>query len=249
MKTFIGTNILTSVESIAYANHIQFYYRLGKNHPNDTFAINTPRRMSIDNMRNMTAKLAIESNFDYLMFIDDDVIVPVNAFDALLEADADIAAGWTIVRGHPYPNMFYRYTPDGKRNLETVKNVERNSGVIDVDAVGFSCVLIKVDLLKKTPPPWFVTGPYNTEDIYFCVKAKKYNPDCKIVVNTNVETAHILGPEFIAPWNRDDYKSYVEKQEPGLIAKKDELTGPSGDRGEKYLQMVKHDDLPKVIHG
>lgn len=245
MKTFIGINVLTSIESIVYSNHIQFFYRLGKHYPNDTFAINTPRRMGIDRMRNQTAKFALENDYDYVMFIDDDVIIPINALEALYKADKDIVAGWTIIRGYPFDNMSFKYNPEDKAKLEVVKKMERHSGLIDVDAVGFSCVLIKTSLLKNTPQPWFVTGPYNTEDVYFCVKARKYNPDCTIAVDTSVETAHLLGPEIIAPWNKEDYKLYSEKQEPILLKTAEELKkavallGDSGDRGEAYLEMVK----------
>src|ERR1700691_1836821 len=191
MKTFIGINTLTQLDQTIYANHMAFFYRLGKNRPNDIFILNTPRRMSIDRMRNLSAKMALESECDYLMFVDDDVVIPVDLFDRLVAADKDIIAGWTIIRGYPFENMFFRY--DDKKNLTNVRGIERKSGVIDVDAIGFSAALIKVDLLRKIPPPWFVTGPTNTEDIYFCIKARQYVPDATICVDTNCETAHIVG--------------------------------------------------------
>lgn len=238
MKIFIGINTLTATEQIVYANHIGFFYRLGKHFPNDQFVLFTPRRMSIDRMRNTAAKVALENQCDYLMFIDDDVIVPMDMLDKMLEAKKDIIAGWTIIRGYPFDNMFFKY--DDKKNLTPMKGVERKSGIIDVDAIGFSTALIRCDLLKRVPPPWFVTGPTNTEDIYFCLKARQYVPDCTICVDTTIETAHILGPEFIAPWNREDYTKYLIAQDPTLGVKEmPPFLDPSGDRGEKYLEMVK----------
>lgn len=246
MKTIIGINTLTSVEQIIYANHIGFFYRLGKHYPEDTFALHTPRRMSIDRMRNVTAKLALEAEFDYLMFVDDDVVIPMDAFDKLLAADKDIVAGWTIIRGWPYENMFFKF--DEKHNLPNVKDVKRNSGILDVDAIGFSCALIKVDLLRKIPPPWFVTGPSNTEDIYFCLKARQYVKDCTIAVDTSIETAHNLGPEFIAPWNHLDWKDYYTKQNPEVLEiQTPPYLDPSGDRGSKYLNMVKGNLLDREV--
>ena len=238
MKILIGINTLTTTEQIIYSNHIGFFYRLGKHFPNDSFALFTPRRMSIDRMRNAAAKMAVENGFDYLMFIDDDVVVPLDLFDKLHAAEKDIVAGWTIIRGWPFENMFFKFD-DQKRNLTPMKDVERNSGILDVDAVGFSTALIKMDLLKKIPPPWFVTGPNNTEDIYFCLKARQYVPNCTIAVDTSIETAHLLGPEFIAPWNREDYKIYQIAQDPEIgKPEMNKYLDESGDRGAKYLEMV-----------
>lgn len=244
MKTFIGINTLTGIEQIVYGNHIAFFYRLGKHFPTDTFGLFTPRRMGIDMMRNQCAKMAIEAGYDYVMFIDDDVIVPLDIFDKLQKADKDIIAGWTLIRGYPFDNMYFKFKDreggGGRKDLVACSDVVRENKVIDVDAVGFSTALIKVSLLKKIPPPWFVTGPTNTEDIYFCLKARQYVPDVTICVDKSIETAHIMGPEFIAPWNKDDYSDYIKKQAPTTGIKViPPFLEESGDRGEKYLEMVK----------
>ena len=178
MKILVAVNTLTSVESSVYSNHCQFWFRLGRSSPHD-FILYHPKRTSIDRMRNTAAKLAIENGCDYLLFVDDDVLIPVNAIDCLIEADGDCVAGWTIIRGYPFKNMFFRYSKE--LNLVNLRDDELPEGslkedsreIIPVDAVGFSCVLLKVESLKKVETPYFVTGPYNTEDIYFCVKATR----------------------------------------------------------------------------
>lgn len=217
IKIIVGVNTLTAVDQAVYSNHCQFWYRLGRSMQDFDFMLINPRRMSIDNMRNTAAKIAIESNADYLLFIDDDVLVPLDALSRLLAANADIAAGWTLIRGYPFKNMFFRYTDETKTNLENYPDsafVYDEFGNIPCDAVGFSCVLIKVDLLKKIQVPYFVTGPYNTEDIYFCLKARLVEPDLKIVVDPRILTSHNLGAEYLDPLSRAAYKEYFEKVEP-----------------------------------
>jgi hypothetical protein len=193
--------------------------------------------MSIDRMRNSLAKIAIEGDFDYIAFIDDDVIVPHDMFDKFFAADADIIAGWTLIRGYPFENMFFEFGTE--RALTTNKDQTRDNKIVDVDAIGFSTALIKVDLLRKIPPPWFVTGPTNTEDIYFCLKARQYVPNCTIKVDKSIETGHILGPEIIGPWNVEDYKKYNEAQNPVLLTSGIPYIEKNGDRGQEYLDMVK----------
>lgn len=221
-KILVGVNTLTAVSQPIYSNHCQFWYRLGRSYPQFDFMLNNPRRMSIDNMRNMTAKVALENDVDYILFIDDDVLVPIDTLGRLLACDADIAAGWTLIRGYPYKNMFFKYTDDTKQALTNWQDPVRNEkGLYEVDAVGFSCCLIKVEHMKKVPQPYFVTGPYNTEDIYYCVKALREVPGTKIVVDPAVLTSHILGLEAIDPVTRDAYKRYFETLYPEVIAQVD----------------------------
>jgi GT2 family glycosyltransferase len=179
--------------------------------------------MSIDNMRNMTAKIALEHNADYILFIDDDVLIPLNTVDMLLSSQADIAAGWTLIRGYPFKNMFFKFVDEGKTQLEHVKDEDLvvREGNFFCDAVGFSCTLIKVDLLRKIQVPFFVTGPYNTEDIYFCIKAVRAVPETKIVVNLDCKTSHNLGSEYIDPLNKKYYKEYYEKIYPEVLTQKE----------------------------
>lgn len=227
----VGINTLTSIDNPVYSNHCQFWFRLGRSMPEYDFALYAPRRSSIDRMRNETAKLALAHDFDYVCFIDDDVLVPIDGLTRLINADKDVVAGWTIIRGHPYENMFFKWDGDG---LIKWNDPPQSDGLLEVGAVGFSFVLIKTELIKKIPPPYFVTGPFNTEDIYFCVKAKKYVPDFSIFVDLDVKTAHCLGPEYIDPGNRPAYKEYFEKTYPEQIE-----TQPTSNRADDYLEMVK----------
>lgn len=215
LKILVGINTLTSISRPAYSNHCQFWYRLGRNFPDIDFILNNPERMSIDYMRNMSAKFALENDCDYLFFIDDDVLVPFDALKLLLAANADIAAGWTLIRGYPYKNMFFRWKDGIRQDLENhpyeIGDPLEDDGTLIVGAVGFSCCLIKMDLVRRVTQPYFITGPYNTEDIYFCCKAQKEFPDTRIVVVPQVLTTHMMGLEGISPLNRKAYTEYFEK--------------------------------------
>ncbi len=244
MRIIFGINTLNTVEQPIYSSHVNFFYRVGRDYPDAVCALNTPRRMSIDRMRNQTAKFALEGEFDYLMFVDDDVSIPTDTLRKLLACDADIAAGWTIIRGYPFQNMFFRHVNGDPDTLENYPSEDFEPGtVVPCDAIGFSCVLIKTSLLKKVPPPWFVTGTSNTEDIYFCMKARHLFPETSIVVDTSIQTSHAIGSEFIGPDNLVNYKKYCEETYPDLYVPKaiqDERDQIAyGDRGYEYLEMVK----------
>ncbi len=226
MKTLIGINNLTSVEQPAYANHLQFFYRLGKEYHEHDFALCNPRRMSIDNFRNFCALVVCESNFDYLLFIDDDVLIPFDAFRKLKEADKDIIAGITLIRGYPYHPMVFSYDKERyptEPYMDDYESQKDEAGLVKCDALGCSCTLIKGDLIRKLKEvkvkeePFFLTVPdVCTEDIWFCNLARKYFPETSIYAHPMVETAHILGPELIEPNCKKIRTDYDESMNPKL---------------------------------
>jgi len=229
-KTTIGINTLTAVDQFVYLNHFEWAFNLGR-FCEDKFLFCQPRRMSIDHMRNMAAKLTLEQEADALMFVDDDVIIPLDTYQKLRDSEYDIIAGVTYIRSFPFmpmvfefagrfPNFFYEDFRE-KQNKDT--------HITDCDAVGFSCCYIKSWLLKELPPPYFVTGINHTEDIYFCQKAKKYFPEVKIGVHCDVHTSHALGTEYISEENRPFWQEYIKKNFPEHIE--------SMDRQQEYLDQ------------
>jgi hypothetical protein len=232
MKTLVCTNTLTVINQSVYANHIQFYFRLGRNYPEDQFALFTPVRMTIDACRNEAVRVALANEFDYVMFVDDDVLIPFDAYKRLKDANKDIVAGWTVIRGYPFNNMFFIENKQGGLDFHNDVPLDAKE-LIKVDAIGCSCVLIKCELLKKIPPPYFVTGTYNTEDIYFCRKAKEFVPNVEIFVDPLVKTPHMLALEAVTPENRLLRKEMEETLEPNLVKVK-----TSKDRGQEYLDSI-----------
>lgn len=213
LKILVGCNLLTSVDSLVYPNHMQMWYRLGRNYPDIEFFCCMPRRMPIDTARNMAAKVAIEQECDYLFFYDDDVIVPVDALSKLIAAKADVAAGLTYIRGVPFNPMIFEMKKDGKNwTLPYMRDFKKKAKgtIVDCHAVGFSCVLIDMTALKSIPAPYFMTGTNNTEDVYFCCKLKDHNPKAKIVVDYSVSTAHLLDKFYVEDGNVDALRDFFK---------------------------------------
>ena len=231
-RILVGTNSLTESQYPAYTNHCQFWFRLGRSYPEVDFIFWNPSRMSIDRMRNTAAKAALECEADYLLWLDDDVIVNPNyALQQLLDCNADCAAGKVVIRGYPFDYMVFKRNEAG--GLQAVKKLP-TKGIYPCDAVGFSFCLIKTDIFKRLTPPWFVTGLNNTEDIYFCVKARQIDPKYSIKVNCSCDCGHILWPEIMDSSNRLAYAKYFK--EIGQVPPDEESLVW---RGRQYLNRVK----------
>lgn len=240
MKILIATNTLTAIAQPVHATMCQFWFRLGRTFPEHDFMTFTPRRMSIDNMRNATAKTALEQNCDYVMFVDDDVLIdPLNTFASLLNAcehhGADIVMAQTYIRGYPFEPMFFKHENERLKPFRDYKKfVSKKTGLLKVDAVGFSCVMIKCSLIKKVTTPYFITGPKGTEDIYFCMKAKQElgAENVKVMVDTKVPTGHLLDPEPIHVNNREALLKFYDTTCPELKDRRNK------DRGTSYAKQV-----------
>jgi hypothetical protein len=219
MKILVGVNTLTSVDQMVYLSHMQFWTRTVKQYPKDDFLFFAPQRMSVDNMRNQCVKAALQYECDYILFIDDDVVVEPHTFKSLYECNLDIVMALTYIRGYPFEPMFFSFKDAEKQSLSLFgefKDKINDKGVVLCDAIGNSCTLYKTWMFKEVPEPWFVTIPNKcTEDVYFCFKCLEF---CKapvtIGVDTKVPTGHKISPEYIGPGNRPELLNYYEKVYP-----------------------------------
>jgi hypothetical protein len=251
MKILIGINTLTEINQTVYSNHLSLFYRLGRSYAEIEFGICAPRRMSIDNMRNFCAKAAIEGKFDYLWFIDDDVLLDQNALRHLLDLRSDISSGITLIRGYPYEPMLFSFKKGRKTpNLVEYKSLVRSDGSIrKLDAVGFSCCLIKVSLLAKIESPWFLTGPNFTEDVFFCNRARDVVKNVSISASNFVQTEHVLGSETICPANRIARIKYDEMNQPGIRrgSKRIRVNGVAPPKNADRFTMIRAGQLAEVF--
>ncbi len=252
MKTLVGVNTLQAIDTFVYSSHCQFWAQTRKDFPKDDFLLYTPYRMSIDAMRNDAARIALEQNCDYLMFIDDDVVVQPHTFRVLQKRDKDIIMACTFIRGYPFKPMWFRDfetidQANGKirKNLMTHDDWKdhlvtdgEDAGLVKTGAVGFSCVLIKVDIIRAMTPPYFVTGPGHTEDVYFCLRARaELEPEPEIWVDTTISTGHTLMADLVTLDNveklREFYKPEIEKD-----------GGPPNYRMKKHLENILQEMAP-----
>jgi len=241
MKILLGINILTSVDSQVYGNHFAWAYHLGrlKSERNIDIILYTPWRSSIDRMRNEAARLALELDCDYLMFVDDDMIVQNNMLESLIDADKDIVMAHTYIRGYPFHPMSFKDIGNDPSDIrltyfDDIMEKVDEKGLAECSAVGFAAVLIKTSVLRRLEPPYFVTTPNSTEDVYFCLRCKVELGEVSIAVDTKCPTGHMLDKEMVCPITVDALKIYSESFED----KAKDKSNSRGDRGTEYHKLI-----------
>lgn len=225
-KVLVSSNILTNVAQAPYMSHCNMWFRMGRE-SQDTFIFHAPNRNAIDSSRNQAAQLALNSQCDYLLMYDDDSYLHPKTYESLKAADKDIIMALSYIRGYPYEPMFFKFSGEKTDNDTGIKNsalmyyrdfssnIDKN-GLVECDAVGFHCVLIKCDILKRMSFPYFVTYPgASTEDVYFCMKAKKeLKNKVSIFVDTKVPAGHLLTPEIVNYNNVTQLRERTAKEMP-----------------------------------
>ena len=156
---------------------------------------------AVDFAREMTVEDALETDPDYVMFVDSDVIPPRDVFGRLASHDVGVVSG-----------LYYMDNPDGvhpamwrldEDNSPAITDYRRK-GLVNVDAIGLGCCLVKRDVLENLERPWFRwtrgyeehpwdlrhegEGPGISEDFYFCHRLQEAGHE--IYVDTTVECLH-----------------------------------------------------------
>lgn len=159
----------------------------------------TVGRMFTPMAREVMADTAIKIGADYLFMIDDDMLAPPDLFDRLYKHDVDVVAALAFTRNPPFNAVLYEiregYDPHLKRRYKLTQWIKAwpRGKLVECDAVGFGAVLIKVDVLRRMKPPYFMCSSGTGEDLWFCIRAKD-EAGARIFMDTGTEIGHIGSP-------------------------------------------------------
>lgn len=220
-KVMVGIPNEGSTQCDAYDNRLLMMYHLGtlqvlshfKNkeycgvkfdYPDDTefeFYQGTVGNVLTPIARQRIAELAVDEGMDYLFFVDDDMICPLDLFERLYKHQKDIVGALAFTRFAPHKPVIYQLT-EGKDELtkqpyyisQSVLVYPKDS-LVECDAVGFGAVLIDCNVLKNLPKPWFTAATGAGEDIQFCYDARKAG--FKVYMDTATKLGHLGPPKVI----------------------------------------------------
>lgn len=160
--------------------------------------------------RDQAAKMALESDCQYLFMVDDDMICPDDLFQKLYRHDRDIVAALAFTRNYPHRPVMYSalegYDPVARKEYfqnVVIQNYPKNE-LVECDAVGFGAVLIKTWLFQKVERPWFMSTCGTGEDILFCYKAKKVGG--RVFMDTDCPIGHLGAPINVTEEYVEDLK-------------------------------------------
>lgn len=138
--------------------------------------------------RTRLANEALENNSTHLLWLDSDMHFPPTVFEKLNSHNKDIVAANYSTRYAPYRSVAFT----DSKNIDTRLEVE--NGLHRVWAVGMGCMLVKAQVYRELPKPWYSheynkeLDNYGGEDIYFCNQAMHHGID--VYVDADIKLAH-----------------------------------------------------------
>lgn len=153
--------------------------------------------------RNNIAQQSMDENADYVLMVDNDVVIPPDALVNMLEDPKEVCLGY-----YPHRNAFniydgatsvcklgeYNYT-DQFTSAELIALREQGTHKLEIHGGGMGCALIRTDLFRRFEYPWFDWVNYKdrgvlSEDLYFCELCKEAG--VPVYTDTRVGCGHLF---------------------------------------------------------
>lgn len=149
------------------------------------------RGYDVATARNHIAQKALDCGADYVLMVDNDVVVPKDVLKILLENAKDVCLGYyahrdtdNLYRGKTSVcklkdengKEYYHYPLESEYTAAEMREL-RNAGVtkMEIHGGGMGCAMIRTDVFRRTSYPWYDWVNYGdanrgmlSEDLYFC---------------------------------------------------------------------------------
>lgn len=144
--------------------------------------------------RNLIVDKAIKNNYNYILMVDSDMIIPPHTLIKMLNDPKPICLG-CYPRKNTKKGIFEIFKLDQKDYIDTFnyEEIVNLNNKIEVKGGGFGCALINTTVFKNMSKPYFKYVQYDngaclSEDNYFCSNAKRAG--YKIYADTGVMCGH-----------------------------------------------------------
>ncbi len=175
--------------------------------------------------RNRIVQKALDFGADYVLMVDNDVVLPRGVLLDMLDDPKDVCLGYyahrdddNVYRGRtsvcrlkdPDGNLYFNYPLESEYTAEELGRM-RESGThkVWIHGGGMGCALIRTDVFRRIQYPWYDWINYNdskrrmiSEDLYFCEQCKKTG--ILIFTDTRAACGHMLRHVQWPVWVKGD---------------------------------------------
>ena len=171
------------------------------------------RGYDVATARNKIAQKALDLETDYVLMVDNDVVLPKDALKNLTDDLKEVCLGYyahrdtdNIYRGRtcvckvydPNGVKYFNYPLESEYTADELKELrEGNNYKVRIHGGGMGCAFIKTELFQRLDYPWYDWVNYAnahrgmlSEDLFFCEKCRKAR--IPIYTDTRVGCGHML---------------------------------------------------------
>jgi SAM-dependent methyltransferase len=202
-KIFIGVPCYGTVDPGILEDWMRFAYHCGRRMPQYDFLLGIKTKSEQFRARNAIVDAAQQSNCDWLLMLDDDMVVnpyvtsgPTEEYgfiEKMIAHDKDVCGALYWQRGgNCEPVLMHKVSEAGYRFL---RDDELTYGLQKVDVAGGGCLLIKMRVFDKVKPPYFAPEYKWSTDIQLCRAASEAG--FEVWADTSIELGHIKSDRII----------------------------------------------------
>ena len=161
--------------------------------------------------RNKIAQMAVDGHYDYVLMVDNDVVIPKDALKNFLDDQKDVCLGYYAHRGadnlyhgrtcvcrlyDENGTAYYNYPLESEYTSDELNELKgKGEYKVKIHGGGMGCAFIKTDVFNKVRYPWYDWVNYRhrgmlSEDLYFCENCKKIG--IPIYTDTRMACGHIF---------------------------------------------------------
>jgi hypothetical protein len=145
------------------------------------------------NQRESLIKQAIEVGSEWVLWLDSDMMFPPSVLMRLLAHNEDLVGCNYMKRSYPFKTVAFTDTSDWENWIP----IQYSNELVEAEAVGMGCVLMRTKLFKELQKPYFEytyqpkTEDWGGEDFTLFKKFNKLGHKLKIDMNLSNEIYHI----------------------------------------------------------
>lgn len=161
--------------------------------------------------RNKIVQRALDMGVDYVLMVDNDVVLPRDAIKNLLDDPKDVCLGFYAHRGadNLYSGRtcvcklndekgvaYYNYPMESEFTADELRDLRENKEYkVQIHGGGSGCAFVKTSVYKRLGFPWYKWIVYRhggmlSEDLYFCEACKRHG--IPVYTDTRVNCGHIF---------------------------------------------------------
>ena len=163
--------------------------------------------------RNNIAQKSLDMGVDYVLMVDNDVVLPKDALVNLTDDLKEVCLGYYAHRGadNKYSGrscicrlydengaLYYNYPLESEYTAQELAELQKSGkNKVKIHGGGMGCAFIKTDVFKRIQYPWYDWVNYRnehrgmlSEDLFFCEGCKARG--IPIYTDTRVNCGHIL---------------------------------------------------------
>ena len=163
--------------------------------------------------RNRIAQKTLDGGYDYVLMVDNDVVLPADVLKSLTDDIRDVCLGYyahrdtdNIYRGRvsvcklhqPDGIRYFNYPLESEYSAEELQDLrEGGTYKIQIHGGGMGCAFIKADIFRRLKYPWYDWVNYKddnrgmlSEDLYFCELCRQ--DGIPVFTDSRAECGHML---------------------------------------------------------